>query len=158
MSAPKGNNYWQFRNKHGRGFSYTPETFLEEAQKYFEFMSTRVWNKMEAVKSGDLAGTLIAVPTPTPLSAESFCLFMDISMDTFRNYKSNKDPWKDFFDISTHIQTIIDSQQFEGATVGAYNASIIARKLGLSNNNQESDKKDSVSVSITIREKPKNRE
>jgi len=131
MAAPKQNNYWQFRNKHGRDFKYTPDELWSEALAYFEFMSKSVWNKKEAIKSGDLAGTLIDIPTTTPMSAESFCLFADISMDTFRNYKSNKEEYKDFFDLATHVQTIIDSQQFEGATVGAYNPNIIARKLGL---------------------------
>lgn len=138
MGAPKGNNYWEFRNKHGRDFTYTPDAFLNEAVKYFEYMSLRVWNKKEAIKSGELAGTLIDIPTLTPLSSESFCLFADISMETFRNYKSNKDPYKGFFDVATHVQTIIDSNQFEGATVGAYNPNIIARKLGLADKKEHS--------------------
>ena len=131
MAAPKGNNYWEFRNKHGRDFEYTPESLLEEAIEYFNYMLGRVWNKKESIKSGDLAGSLIDVPTSTPFSSESFCLFADISMDTFRNYKSNVDPYKGFFDVATWAQTVIDSNQLEGATVGAYNPNIIARKLGL---------------------------
>ena len=131
MAAPKGNNYWEFRNKHGRDFKYTPESLLDEAIDYFNFMAQRVWNKKEAIKSGDLTGSLIDVPTSTPFSSESFCLFADISMDTFRNYKSNADHYKDFFDVATWAQTVIDSNQLEGATVGAYNPNIIARKLGL---------------------------
>ena len=38
---------------------------------------------------------------------------------------------KDFFDIFTHVRDIIENNQFEGATVGAYDSRIIARKLGL---------------------------
>lgn len=131
MSAPKGNNYWQFRGKHGRDFKYTPDLFWDEAVKYFEFMQTRVWNKKDPIKSGDMAGTLIDVPTQTPMSMESFCLFADISTETFRNYESNEDSYKDFFEVTTRIRTIIESQQFEGATVGAFNPNIIAQKLGL---------------------------
>lgn len=131
MGAPKGNNYWQFRNKHGRGFIYTPEAFWEEAVKYFEWMQNNVWNKKEAIKSGQQTGDLIDIPTQTPMSIESFCLFADIDRTTFLNYESNKDPYKDFFQVTTRIRTIIESQQFEGATVGAFNPNIIARKLGL---------------------------
>jgi hypothetical protein len=127
----KGNNYWSFRNKHGRGFSYTPELLWDEAVKYFEWISTKVWNKKEAIKSGDLAGTLIDIPTNTPMSIESFCLYADIDRDTFKNYESNEGSYKDFFGVTKAIRTIIESQQFEGATVGAYNPNIIARKLGL---------------------------
>lgn len=131
MAAPKGNNYWQFRGKHGRGFKYTPESFWDEAVAYFKYMSRKVWNKKEAIKSGDLAGKTMNVPTPTPLSIESFCLFADITPDTFRNYESNKKGYKDFFEVATRVRAIIESNQFEGATVGAYNPSIISRKLGL---------------------------
>lgn len=137
MAAAKGNNYWEFRGKHGRDFAYTPESLWEEAVKYLEWMSDRVWNKKEAIKSGDMAGTLIDVPTSTPLSMESFCIFADINMETFRNYQSNNDIYKDFFDVSTRIRQIIESQQFEGATVGAYNPNIIARKLGLSEKTED---------------------
>jgi len=131
MAAKKGNNYWQFRNKHGNNFKYTPDLLWEEAVKYFEWISKSVWNKKEAIKSGDLAGTLIDVPTQTPMSIQSFCLFADISDETFANYVSNKKNYKAFFGITTRIKGIIESNQFEGAVVGAYNPNIIARKLGL---------------------------
>lgn len=131
MAAPKGNNYWQFRDKHGRDFKYTPEAFWDEAVKYFDWISERVWNKKEAIKSGEMAGTLIDIPTSTPMSIESFCLYADIDRKTFDNYESNSDDYKDFFHITTRIRGVIESQQFEGATVGAYNPNIIARKLGL---------------------------
>ncbi len=140
MAAAKENNYWEFRDKHGRNFSYTPEALWEEAVKYFEWMKDRVWNKNEALKSGDRAGDLIEVPTSTPFSMESFCIFADITMDTFRNYQSNKDNYKDFFEVSTRIRSIIESNQFEGATVGAYNPNIIARKLGLVDKTEEVSK------------------
>lgn len=136
MPAPEGNNYWEFRGKHGRNFAYSPDTLWDEAIKYFEWISGKVWNKKEAIKSGDLAGKTMDVPTSTPMSIESFCIYADITTDTFRNYISNKDSYKDFFEVTTRIRDIIESNQFEGATVGAYNPNIIARKLGLT------DKKD----------------
>ena len=126
-----GNKYWHFRNKHGRNFTYTPEKLWEEAISYFEWISERKWYHNEAIKGGDKAGKLIKIPTETPMSIDSFCVFADISYQTFSNYQSNKDPYKDFFEISTRIRSIIESQQFEGATVGVFNHSIIARKLGL---------------------------
>lgn len=131
MAVIKGNQYWKFRDKHGRDFAYTPALLWDEAVKYFDWMDGNVWNKKELIKGGSKAGTLINIPTRTPLSAESFTIFADITMETFRNYQSNKDNYRDFFEVSTRIRTIIESNQFEGATVGAYNPNIIARKLGL---------------------------
>ena len=136
MAAPKGNQYWKFHKKHGRDFAYTPETLWEEALKYLEFMDKSVWNKIEPVKSGDNAGMLIEVPTRTPLTQETFCLFADITDDTFRNYISNEGNYKGFFEVATRIRKIIEANQLEGATVGAYNPSIIARKLGLTDKSE----------------------
>lgn len=131
MPAPKGNNYWEFRNKHGRGFLYSPELLWEEAVKYFEWISKKTWDKHESIKSGDLAGTTMTVPTSTPMSLKSFCLFADISHDTFTEYDKGEGNYKDFPVVTKQIKAIIESQQFEGATVGAYNPNIIARTLGL---------------------------
>lgn len=136
MGAPLGNNYWEFRNKHGRDFKYEPETLWEEAVKYFDWISEKVWNKKEAIKSGDMAGSTMDVPTSTPMSIKGFCLFADIDHVTFANYESNVDPYKDFFTITTRIRNVIESQQFEGATVGAYNPNIIARTLGLADKSE----------------------
>ena len=130
MGAPKGNNYWQFRNKHGRDFIYTPDAFWDEAVKYFEWMKDKVWNKKDPIKSGDMAGTLIDVPTQTPMSITSFCLFADIDENTFQRYEK-EEGYEDFWAITKAIKAVIESQQFEGATVGAFNPNIIARKLGL---------------------------
>jgi hypothetical protein len=144
MAAAKGNKYWEFRNKHGRNFKYTPEDWETESVKYFEYMANKVWNKKEAIKSGELAGTLIDIPTQTPMSIESFCLFMDIDRGTWDNYESNTETYKDFFNITTRVRAIIESNQFEGATVGAYNPNIIARKLGLSDRQDHTTKGESL--------------
>jgi len=130
MSAPKGNNYWEFRNKHGRDFKYTPELFWIEAVNYFEWMQTRVWNKKDPIKSGDMAGTLLDIPTQVPMSITSFCVYADIDENTFQRYEK-EEGYQDFWAITKRIKAIIESQQFEGATVGAFNPNIIAQKLGL---------------------------
>lgn len=38
---------------------------------------------------------------------------------------------KDFLPVITRIEEIIETQQFTGATIGEFNANIIARKLGI---------------------------
>jgi len=130
MAAEKGNNYWSFRNKHGRDFKYTPDAFWDEAVKYFEWMQERVWNKKESIKSGELAGSTMDVPTQTPMSIKSFCLFADIDENTFQRYEK-EEGYESFWAVTKQIKIIIESQQFEGATVGAFNPNIIARTLGL---------------------------
>lgn len=126
-----GNKYWLLRNHNGSYKKYTVEEWAKKILEWLEFMETQVWNKKEAIKSGEFAGTLIDIPTKTPLSIESLCNFAGIHTDTFRNYKSGKEEYKDYFEVTTYAAQIIEQNQFEGATVGAYNASIVAHKLGL---------------------------
>ncbi|MCL1690852.1 DNA-packaging protein [Elizabethkingia anophelis] len=137
MAAPKGNNYWQFRNKHGRDFKYDPNSFWDEAVKYFEWMQDNHWNIKEPIKSGNKAGTTMNVPTQTPMSIDSFCLFVDIDDNTFFRYEKEKG-YEDFWDVTKTIRKIIESQQFEGVTVGVFRPNIIARKLGLDDNTNNS--------------------
>lgn len=146
MPAPKGNNYWSFRNKHGRSHAYTPEGFWEEAVKYFTWMGKRTWVKKEAIKSGDSAGKLVSIPTSTPLSITSFCLFADIDENTFQRYEK-AEGYENFWAITRAIKQIIENQQFEGATVGAYNPNIIARKLGLVDK-KEIENKGEIAINI----------
>jgi hypothetical protein len=57
---------------------------------------------------------------------------LDISKDTWVNYKERKG----FLEVSTRVEGIIYTQKFEGASVGAFNSSIIARDLGLKDNSE----------------------
>lgn len=125
--AKKGNNYWEFRNKHGRNHKYKPEGLWEEAIKYFKWCVKRPWHKNEAIKTGKKPGKIIEIPTAKPFTLSGFCIYADIVEDTFNNYEKNTD----FIGVTKVIRNIIETQQFEGATVGAFNANIIARKLGL---------------------------
>lgn len=129
MPAPKGNEYWEFRNKHGAPFAYNHITLWKEFEDYCAWITKKTWFKNEAIKSGDLAGQIVSIPTTTPMSIESFCIFADIVRQTFINYERAED--KDLMEVATRIRHIIETQQFEGATVGAFNQSIIAAKLGL---------------------------
>lgn len=134
MPAPKNNSFWKKRTKHGRDKIFaTPEDFLASAYEYFEACDENPWFKKEAIKSGDMAGTLIDIPVQKPYSIQGLCIFIGITERTFLNYETEK-AYKDFFQVFTHVRDIIENNQMEGATVGAYNANIIARKLGLADN------------------------
>ena len=131
MGAPEGNQFWKLRAKHGRDKIFeSPEQFKEAAYEYFEKADENPWLKMEVVKSGENAGQLLPVPTQKPYTIQGLCIFLGITEQTFFNYEKDEN-YKDFFEVFTHVRNIIENQQMEGATVGAYNANIIARKLGL---------------------------
>lgn len=85
--------------------------------------------KKEPVKSGNFVGTIIDVPTQRPYSFTGFLLYIKASKNFWREFKAAGH--KDFLEIIGVIEDVIETQQFEGAVVGAFNANIISRKLGL---------------------------
>lgn len=132
MAAPEGNQFWRLRTKHGRDKEYeTPEVMWEEIAGYFQWCDDNPWMKNEAVKSGDLAGQIISIPTARPYTIGGLCIYLGISQDAWKDYCKRKD----FIGITTHAEEAIRTQKFEGAAVGAFNANIIARDLGLSEKN-----------------------
>lgn len=138
MGAPSGNKFWEMRSKHGRKRLFeSADLMWEAACQYFQWCDDNPWVKNEAVKSGDLAGTIIPVPTSRPYTIEGLCSYLDCHKQYFNHFKNNlKESDKDFYIVVTRIEEAIYRQKFEGASVGAFNANIIARDLGLA------DKKD----------------
>lgn len=138
--APQGNQFWKLRSKHGRDKIFTdPNKLLESCFEYFERTDARTdWDEPDWV--GKDAREVVRHHR-TPFTISGLCLFLDITSKTWENYRneyseSTDEIGKDFFRIITHVEQIIETQQFEGATVGAYNANIIARKLGLADKKQ----------------------
>jgi len=125
MAAPENNQFWKLRSKHGRDLIFSSPTLLWEAcTEYFEATDKRKWNKIEF--NGKDA-TKCEVPTDTPYTWTGLYLFLDISHTTWQDYETRED----FIAICTRVRHTIYTQKFEGAAVGAYNANIIARDLGL---------------------------
>jgi hypothetical protein len=126
MAAPKGNQFWKIRSKHGREKLFsTPELLLESAEEYFE------WCDEKTVQS-DKGFSDEEKPTQRPYSKGGWFIYIGCSESWLTNYK--KEASQDILKVIEDIENIIYTQQWDGATVGAYNANIIARSLGLSDN------------------------
>lgn len=129
MAAPAENQYWKLRESHGRDLEYSsPEEFLSEIISYFEWCDAHPWYRNEAIKSGEKVGDIVKVPTARPYTISGLCVHLGITFKTWKEYGKRED----FLHIVTRAEEIIETQQFEGAAVGTFNANIIARKLGLS--------------------------
>lgn len=128
-----GNQFWKMRASHGRDLLFaSPSLLWESACEYFEWCSNNPWHKQEAIKSGELAGTTMSIPTARPFTMHGLCLYLDCSTSYFREFKRTAtEDKRDFLTVIEKIEEIVYQQQFEGATVGAYNANIISRSLGL---------------------------
>lgn len=128
MAAPAGNQFWKLRENHGRELEYqTEEELRTEVMGYFEWCENNPWFKNEAIKSGEKVGDIVKVPTARPFTITGLCIYLGISLKTWKAYCKRED----FVHITTYAEEIIYTQKFEGAAVGAFNANIIARDLGL---------------------------
>lgn len=153
MAAPRGNQFWKQRSKHGRNTLFAnAEALWEAAREYFEWCDNNPWLKAEAIKSGDMAGEIMKVPTARPYSLSGLLLYCGANETFWRQFKAtDAGKSEDFSSIITHIEEVINTQQFEGASVGAFNANIIARKLGLSDKQDVTTDGKPITTTITAR-------
>lgn len=119
---------YRMRNPVGRPRKYKPVELWEMACNYFEWCDSHPWTKYEAIKSGADAGKLIEMPLRIPYTIEGLCFFCGVEENFLRSNKENNG---DYSTVIKEIYKVIENQQFTGASVGAFNSNIIARKLGL---------------------------
>lgn len=134
MSATKGNQWWKLRSKHGRDKIFeTPDILWEACVEYFEATDERKWVKKDWVGKD---AKPVDRETDTPYTITGLCIFLDVNTQYFYDFKKRlegkeDDESKDFSLVITRVEDIIKTQKFEGAVVGAFNANIIARDLGM---------------------------
>lgn len=132
MPAPKGNQFWKLRNKHGRDKLFkSAELLWEAACEYFEWVDKNPLKEQKAfsTKSGIQTTNLNLM---RPYTITGLCLYLGCNQDYFNQFESNlSDKDKDFSGVITRIRETIYTQKFEGAACNLLNANIIARDLGL---------------------------
>jgi len=132
MAAPKGNQFWKLRSKHGRDTLFaTPELMWEAACEYFQWCIDNPLIVQEITYTAN--GTFNKnMPKDRPFTIEGLCGYLDCSTSYFRTFKSTaSEVHKDFLSVITRIEEAIYRQKYEGAAAGLFNANIIARDLGL---------------------------
>lgn len=162
MAAPKGNQYWKIRSRDGREKEYDQKKLLRGANKYFqwcqenplqeEVIINKPWTEWVETTVIDNDGnekvlkskvthpySIAYLNKMRPFTLHGLCNFLEICINTFKNYEKDKE----FLTVTTRIRQIIYNQKFEGAASGFLNPNIIARDLGLTN-------KESVEVSGDI--------
>lgn len=130
MAAPKGNRFWEARSTHGRNPKFESADALWSACcEYFEWVEKNpLWEMKPFAYQGEV--TQEPVQKMRAMTLSSLCLFLDISDDTWRNYRANKD----LLGVVTRAEKVIYDQKFSGAAADLLNANIIARDLGLKDN------------------------
>ncbi len=138
----EGNQFWKMRSKHGRDRIFKdPQTMLKACYEYFEYQSGQKWEKTDVIRGGENAGQQISHTVTTPFTLEGLCIFLDVNTRYFEQFENALKPEesdidKDFSTVITHVREVIRKQKMEGASVGAFNANIIARDLGLSDKSE----------------------
>ena len=109
----------------------TPEKLWELFEQYIKHEQTNPMFKVEYVgKEGDKVNT----PLQVPITFEGFeCYLADNNIiQDLGKYSANTDnAYLEFVTIITRIRKNCFVQNYKGASVGLFNANLIAKKLGL---------------------------
>jgi hypothetical protein len=122
-----GNKFWEQRSSHGRSPIFKDAKQLWEAAcEYFQWVEENpLWEDKPVHYQGVMINNNVA--KMRAMTLEGLYLYLDISKQTWYDYKERKD----FIDITSKIEDVIRSQKFAGAAADLLNANIIARDLGL---------------------------
>lgn len=135
MAAPKGNEFWTMRSKHGRDKLFTNAKLLWDAAcEYFQWC---VDHPLISIEYYGKDAERCEVPKMRPFTMHGVCLYLDCNRGYFNDFKAaiseKKDVVsKDFSVVITRIEETVYKQKFEGAAAGFLNANLISRDLGLS--------------------------
>lgn len=103
------------------------------AQKYFEWAVANPITKTEAIKGGNMAGQLVQIEVPRPWTLQALLAWMNISTKQWHKYRSDME-YIEFHNVCDFIENCIRTQKMEHAMVGNYNANVVMRDIGVSEN------------------------
>jgi hypothetical protein len=135
-----GNQWWKIRSSHGRNPKFdNPDQLWDACMEYFQWCEE---NPLEEEKVFHTNGviTKATVHKLRAMTLKGLFRFIDISKDTWNNYRNNTKQGKeknklddiDFTQVCEKIEAIIYDQKYTGAAADLLNSNIIARDLGLS--------------------------
>lgn len=136
MAAPKENQFWKLRSKHGRDKIFeTPELMLEAACEYFKWCDENPL--IEIDYRGSNPPIKVELPKMRAYTLHGLTCFLHVNTLYFNGFEDDlkgktDELSKDFSKVITHVKEIIYNQKFVGASAGFLNPNIIARDLGLS--------------------------
>jgi cell fate (sporulation/competence/biofilm development) regulator YmcA (YheA/YmcA/DUF963 family) len=127
MPAPKGNQFYRLRLRHGRHHAIATAEELEE--NFLEYADYLNDNPLYEIQIHGKPTMPIEVPKMRAMQKDAFALACGVcEWDIINGYRQRGE---DFNQVVTRIERYIETQQFEGASSGFFNPNIIARKLGL---------------------------
>lgn len=136
MAAPKNNQFWKLRTKHGREKIFsTPEILWEAVCEYFEWCDKNPLNEVD-YKTSMKTIRKVKIPKIRAYTMSGLCIFLGINTKYFFDFEKGLKNKKDeislgFSEICTRIREIVYTQKFTNAAAGLLNPNLIARDLGI---------------------------
>lgn len=140
----KGNQLWQtVQRPRGRPIISDPADLWQKAVNYFKWCDDNPQARAEVIKhQGE--GDLIDVPLGRPYSMDGLTIMLGVSGSYFRSRKmelADKEDMKtatpqeiELLDTILLIESVVRTQQVEGAAVGIFKENLISRINGLADN------------------------
>lgn len=131
-----GNSFWKARSSHGRSPVFpSPDGLWDACVEYFEWVEA---NPLFEDRLVTFQGTATHEPVAKmrAMTIGGLCIFLDISVDAWRQYRERPD----FISVATRVEETIRAQKFQGAAADLLNANIIARDLGLADRAEHTGK------------------
>ena len=154
MAAPKGNQYWKKRSKHGRDkIIKSPEALAESSDEYFQ------WCVNNPVIQKEWKGKpleLVETPHPRAFKKNELARFCGVAQwRTLEELCGKKDEeqtqiQKDFSQVLTRIEGIIADMKYTYAVVGMFNSTIVARDLSLKDRHDHTTDDDKLDNNVTF--------
>jgi hypothetical protein len=125
----QGNQIWRERLSHGRPPIFTDATALWDAcVGYFEWNEANPLFERKAFSNGATAD----IPKMRAMTLSALWLYLGIDRTTWAEWRERPD----LSTVTSHVDSIIRVQKFEGAAAGLLCANIIARDLGLADKSE----------------------
>lgn len=137
-----------------------PEELEAQARAYFNFCDTTPWFRAEPVKYEGYGNTM-ELPLGRPYTMDGFCVFVGVSQGYFNvrlmRLRALQDEGKateqeiELIEVIDWIMTVVRTQQLEGAAVGVFKESLVARINGLAENIKQ-ETNNTAAVRIEVRD------
>lgn len=121
------NKFWEAMPKAGRKRNYeSPDELWACAVEYFEWAEKNpLLEQLVFHNKGEIVKT--TVDRPRAMTVRGLCVYLGIGKSTFYDYQNRPE----FTEVCEKITEVMNTQKYEGAAVGFFSQSIVARDLGL---------------------------